>query len=712
MLQQKSEIMNIHLEQALKEHFGFSHFRPSQDTIVEAVVEGRDVLGVMPTGGGKSLCYQLPAILLDGSAVVISPLIALMKDQVDALLKRGIPAALINSSLSAGEQAERIRGMATGEYKLIYIAPERFRHTYFLEQLKGTKISFFAVDEAHCVSQWGHDFRPDYLRLGEAIRECGHPPVAAFTATATPEVRDDIHKFLGMREPEIVVTGFARPNLSFRVSEVAKKAEKWARLGEIIERLKTGIIYCATRKRVDEVAETLTEWDIPYVAYHGGMTEEERTSAQNRFFRSEVEVVVATNAFGMGIDRGDLRFVVHFEMPGSVEAYYQEAGRAGRDGLPAECELLYNYADRRTQDFFIDGSNPTPEFIRTVYRYFHDRMDENNCLALPVQDISDGIDASNGMQVSTAIRLLARAGVIERFELPGVRVRGTRMVCPEKSAEEIVIDEAALLEKERRDRGKLEAMIRYATANQCRQLWMRQYFGETGISACENCDWCLAADSEALKPLEEKQWVLLQKLLSGVARASRRNPDGSWEPRYGRGLITQMLAGSQADKIRQCRLDQLSTYGLLKAEGAAFVRRLLDECLLRGLVFTTGGDRPLVSLTPLGAAAMKREVDIRLHWPAAIEVPRERIQRGKPLVLGDEAPDTELLERLKKVRAKEAKVRGNQPPYRIFSNQVLEDLSAVQPITVEEAMQIKGIGEVKARRVLKPFLEEINRYRS
>ena len=333
----------------LEKYFGFREFLDAQEEVITVIASGADVLVVMPTGGGKSLCYQLPALLLEGTTVVVSPLIALMKDQVDALQRRGISATLINSSLSPAEQRERIRALARGEFKLVYIAPERFRSRSFLEALGQSTIALFAVDEAHCLSMWGHDFRPDYFRLDQVLETLGRPQVAAFTATATAEVRRDILTHLGLREPREFVAGFARPNLRLLISPVANEAEKYERLHRLIRENKTGIVYCSTRKRVEAVADTLKLAKISSILYHGGMNDEEREQAQNEFMQGRRDIVVATNAFGMGIDRPDIRFVVHFDVPGSMEAYYQEAGRAGRDGEAATCDLFFNHADTRVQ---------------------------------------------------------------------------------------------------------------------------------------------------------------------------------------------------------------------------------------------------------------------------------------------------------------------------------------------------------------------------
>lgn len=697
------------LRGALAQHFGFDAFRPGQETIVASVCSGRDNLVVMPTGGGKSLCYQLPALIGDGVTLVISPLIALMKDQTDALAARGIPATLINSSLSPREQADRIRRMAAGEYKLIYVAPERFRHRHFVEQLRNVHLGFVAVDEAHCVSQWGHDFRPDYLRVGEAIQALGHPPVNAFTATATPEVRSDIVRFLGLRDPQIFVTGFARPNLNFSVEETPRKADKFAAISRLIGQHKTAIIYCATRKRVEEVASHLAEWGLPHIAYHGGMSDEERESLQNRFIRGEVDVAVATNAFGMGIDRGDLRLVLHFELPGSVEAYYQEAGRAGRDGLPAHCVLLYNYADRRTQDFFIDGTNPPPDFVRGVYHQLLELADEQHEVRRTVQELTEAMGAKNGMMVGTAMKQLADAGVLERFDLPGERMRGTRLLHPERLPFQLELDEAALAEKEDRDRSKLEAVISYATARSCRQTWMRSYFGEADSTACHRCDRCRRSRNERPRALDEQESLLLRKLLSGVARMSDRRGADEWVPQFGRGLILQMLAGSEDRKLRQLNLDRLSTFGLLRDLRTPFLRKLFDAALDAGYLYSTGGLRPLVTLTTMGSAVMRGKLSPEMTWPVASSHPRTGTRsQGSSLQLASGEVDEDLLGRLRQKRLQLAKARGNVPAYTILPNRALEGLAALQPSTVEEALAIPGIGPAKARTVLPAFLRVIS----
>jgi ATP-dependent DNA helicase RecQ len=341
-------------QDALKTYFDFDSFRPGQEAIVRAVLEGEDTLAVLPTGGGKSLCFQLPALLRPGLTLVVSPLIALMKDQVDSLNKNGIPATFVNSSLGWAEMHRRLVDM--GRHRLVYVAPERFKSKWFLSSLRRTGVSLFVVDEAHCISMWGHDFRPDYLLLKDILRLLGRPQVMACTATATPEAREDIARQLGLKDPTVIVRGFFRENLTLAVRRARSHNDKLARTLKILRDHPTGIVYCSTRANVDKVAAKLKAEGVSCIAYHGGMEDEERRRAQEIFIRGEAPVAVATNAFGMGIDRPDLHAIIHWDVPGSIEAYYQEAGRAGRDGRPARCELLFNHADVRTQEFFIQES--------------------------------------------------------------------------------------------------------------------------------------------------------------------------------------------------------------------------------------------------------------------------------------------------------------------------------------------------------------------
>jgi len=697
--------------EVLEKYFGFREFLDAQEEVITAITGGADALVVMPTGGGKSLCYQLPALLLEGTTVVVSPLIALMKDQVDALQRRGISATLINSSLSPEEQRERIRALARGEFKLVYIAPERFRSRSFLEALGQSTIALFAVDEAHCLSMWGHDFRPDYFRLDQVLETLGRPQVAAFTATATPEVRRDILTHLGLREPREFVAGFARPNLKLLISQVANEAQKYERLHVLIRENKTGIVYCSTRKRVEAVAETLKMAKISSILYHGGMSDDEREQAQNEFMQGRRDIVVATNAFGMGIDRSDIRFVVHFDVPGSVEAYYQEAGRAGRDGEAATCDLFFNHADTRVQEFFIEGSNPPFDVIVQIYEMLRREADEKHELQISIKEMASRMSfEGNDMMLSSSLHVLDREGYIDRFDIPGKRVRGTRLLKPEVRGPQLKLDTARLQEKERRDRAKLKLMVDLAYARTCRQQAILRYFGEAEPARCGNCDICLESAGPSRAP-NEGEALVVRKALSGVARMSARGEE-NWEPRFGRGRIVQTLVGSRSREIIQARLDQLSTYGLLKSEGVAYLNQLMRELQDTGMLISSGGQYPMVTLTKLGEEIMKGRTDYELHWPqrsaSGSEKSSSRKSKARTSALEEMVPvDAEVFERLKKVRLELAREHGNVPAYVIFPDDTLRAFARLKPRSLEAGRKIRGVGEIKAQRYLPAFIEAI-----
>ncbi len=404
------------LNNILKKHFKHSQFRKGQEEIILSIIENKDTLAVMPTGGGKSLCYQLPAVMLEGTAIVISPLIALMKDQVDALNRMNIPATFINSSIELAEMQERVAKSITGEYKLLYIAPERLESDFFMRILKEMKISFLAIDEAHCISEWGHDFRPAYMNIKKALQLRPIRPIAAFTATAGPEVQEDIIKSLELKGINRFIKGFDRPNLIYNTIESTNKIEK---IVEILKKSKNGssIIYCGSRKRVEEYTFQLNKLGFSVLGYHAGMETEKRKSVQDSFISDKIKIIVATNAFGMGIDKPDVRNVIHCDLTGSLEAYYQEAGRAGRDGEPSQCTLIHNSSDIELQEYFISMTHPEIDDMQKLYAALHYYSDKFNQVNLSPTEIAEKTSISQRL-VASILDILERNEIIQRFSQP------------------------------------------------------------------------------------------------------------------------------------------------------------------------------------------------------------------------------------------------------------------------------------------------------
>ena len=467
------------LKKLAKARFGVTTFRPGQPELIEAVLAGEDALGILPTGAGKSLCFQLPSLVLPKATVVVSPLLALMQDQQEKLAEADIDAAKLDSTLTASDERSLTEEIREGEHKLIYVTPERLENPEYIQLLKARGVSLFVVDEAHCVSQWGHDFRPAYLALRDARRQLGDPPVLALTATATQDVIADVSQHLGMTAPHIVSTGIDRPNLIYSVHPAVNRQRKLARLAELIEAERGScVVYVATIREANELLPWLVEREPSGAVYHGKLPVREREDVLRRFMASEARVIIATKAFGLGVDKPDLRLVVHWHFPDSVESYYQEAGRAGRDGKKARAELLYQLEDRRVQAFFLGGKYPHPEETKLAWSTLKELASEKPTIARLAEETDIG-----DKRIKVVVAQLEGAGLVKRS-------RGRLSIV--RDADETAMEAALAAYEERAhsDRERLESMMRYAESVECRVQWMRRYFGDEPGDACKRCDNC------------------------------------------------------------------------------------------------------------------------------------------------------------------------------------------------------------------------------
>lgn len=589
----------MNLEAKLKEIFGYESFRQGQKQIIEQVLQGKDTLGILPTGAGKSICYQLPALLQEGVTLVVSPLISLMKDQVDQLNIANIPATFINSTVDEQEAYFRMQQIENGEVKILFVAPERFElesFNYFLQHLP---IDLVAIDEAHCISQWGHDFRPSYVTFAKRLADLPtSPTILALTATATPRVSADIQDLLQISEDNTVKTGFLRENLRF---EVVKGKDKRDFLKSYLKEHtdESGIIYVNTRKEVEEVTEWLNRNNFPAKRYHAGLAEGERQKNQEDFLYDEVPIMVATNAFGMGINKSNVRFVIHYGMPATIEAYYQEAGRAGRDGLDSDAILLFSPNDVRLRNFLIEQGEGSEQHKEQEYE-------------------------------------------------------------------------------------KLRQMQAYTSSETCLQGYILQYFGDAGED-CHKCSNCLDDRERTDVTLDA------QKVMSCVIRM---------EQRFGKTAVAQVLVGSKNKNLARWNFEKLSTFGIMKGYSQKVVGELIDFLAGEGYLAVSAGKFPLLGVSDRGIAVLQGREQV---WR------RTALSTTKQQSVANGTFNLELFEELRTLRLDIAKSEG-VPPFMIFSDASLKDMTRIMPLDEETFLEVSGVGQVKLKKYGHVFLEALNIY--
>ncbi len=621
---------------SLHNYFGFSSFRSGQQESLQSLLTGHHTLVVMPTGAGKSLIFQLAALHLSGITLVISPLIALMKDQVDNLARRNISATYINSALQISEQHLRLQNLSQGKYRLVYIAPERLRNVAFVNALRSQQVSLLAVDEAHCISEWGHDFRPDYLHIAQTRAALGHPLTVALTATATPQVQKDIVRLLGLENAARIVTGFNRPNLTLDVRYTSGLPSKLRALNELLSPRRSDtctepqvrccqpdlpgatIIYTGTRRDAEEVAEFVREVTrVPAEFYHAGLLPEERTRIQNDFSAGRLNVICATNAFGMGIDRADVRQVIHYSLPGSLEAYYQEAGRAGRDRHPARVTLLYDPEDRALQEFFIASSKIVENDLRAIYNAL--------CKGEQVWTTTDELSRLTGLhpvQIKVGLAELERVGALEHLGDEGVRMLFRKGTWVSQEIKNTILHSQEHLKHRQL---QLDGIIRYAEANSCRRKIILNHFGDPGeaeaADCCDNCRSAVAGPgvrkTTSDMSLSERAALVI---LDCICRVSIK---------VGREKLAQILHGSRAQDILKFHHDKNMYYGKLAFIRQSDIEEMIAQLIEMRFIKVIGGEYPILRLTPRGENAVNQKEAIALRMPVSLDATKIRRTQAK-----------------------------------------------------------------------------------